>query len=53
VFESLKVTLAAFPLTVRVVALWKPLPRMVRVAPPVAGTVEGVIGADSKGTAAR
>jgi hypothetical protein len=36
VWASLKVTLADFPLIVNVVAPWKPLSRMVSVAPPVA-----------------
>ncbi len=41
VLASLKVTLVDFPLMVTVEPLWKPLPRIVRVAPPVAATVAG------------
>ena len=41
-----------FPLMLAVAPLWKPLPRMVRVAPAAAETVAGAIVPIPKGTAA-
>jgi len=52
VFESLKETVAAFPLRVTVVTLWKPLPRMVSVVPPATGPEVGEIVPMPNGTLA-
>lgn len=52
VFAYLKVTVADFPLRVTVVAFMKPLPRIVRVAPPAAETMDGCIVPMPNGTVA-
>ena len=52
VLGSLKVTFADFALMAALVPLWKPLPRIVRVVPPAAVTVEGEMVPIPRGTAA-
>src|SRR5260370_32270562 len=49
VFMSTKVAAADFPPMVTVAPDWKPLPRMVRVAPPEAGADAGEIGPMANG----
>ena len=52
VFMSLKVVAADFPLMATAAPDWKPLPRMVSVAPPEAGADAGEIMPMASGTVA-